>query len=593
MKGKFSLLTLLFFSIKVYSQEINFNASDKRLNITSKLKIQKLVGAKYENINNKFKNVISLGNTGNTILKLECEIVNLQEKKCIFEIDNSFIKSVKYIIKHNNQVEIIHSGFEIPIGRKVIYDKTQSIALSPGKNIIEIYLQPLVHPFAINIYSQDSFSANKQKTDSLISVILGILCFISILSMIAFILTRNIDFLFYFILVLAYIISIICVLEGVGSYFIDKLNLMWFYRVVPLVNSAALLIYVNSFLKIKRISSRIHNLSYFILMLISIYLFVLNENENSDIYTLNYFLVILCFIYTVYLSFISYKLGSSRNGFYFLLSYIFWLIFLLFELSYIHFGYPGHILGITYITLFMLIECVFLAILLILNVQTEKEYLENEKFELNNKIIFQEKSFLENQLKYSETEKNRIAQDLHDGLGSLLVSLKYNIEAINNFPKVKLMPILIQAIEEVKRVAYELKPVTLERKGLEKSLKELFLNSAISKYKEISIDISLNISLTNDLQIIIFRITQELLNNTIKYSKANAIIFSLKYFQDKNVIELIFEDNGIGFEEAKIVNPGLGLESIKKRIEYYSGELFINSKPKLGTKILINFFYKT
>ncbi len=213
-----------------------------------------------------------------------------------------------------------------------------------------------------------------------------------------------------------------------------------------------------------------------------------------------------------------------------------------------------------------------------------------ERTQMNQLLL---KKIIETQ----EDERKRIARDLHDGIGQSLVAVKLHIEGLkNNYNKnndikkeLNIIPQLIHhSIGELRRVCFDTLPLFLQEYGLIKAIQELkstFSNldfKIIFKYdKELP-------ELTNPLEISIFRIIQEFMNNSIKHSEATEVNINIK--NKKNNIILNLKDNGIGFNIDDIKeNRGQGLKNIKTRVDSFKGKLEINSITDKGTEFKIAF----
>lgn len=181
-----------------------------------------------------------------------------------------------------------------------------------------------------------------------------------------------------------------------------------------------------------------------------------------------------------------------------------------------------------------------------------------------------------------ENERSRLSKELHDGLGPLLTSLKLKIQTSNVDEEQKrgLKNLIDTTIVEVRRMSYNLMPQSLIDFGVGKAvlhwvelvqettdIKIYYENSMfeIPQYKSREIDICL------------FRVIQELLNNSIKHSKATEIRLSLTEFEDK--ICLYYFDNGIGFDPQK-PKKGSGVKNIKERIDLLNGYIILNSRQQ-------------
>lgn len=190
-----------------------------------------------------------------------------------------------------------------------------------------------------------------------------------------------------------------------------------------------------------------------------------------------------------------------------------------------------------------------------------------------------------------EQERKRIAQDLHDGLGSLLSSAKLQMHAIQKeieklhelqlFDKAE--ELIDHAYREVRRIAHDMMPSTLNDLGLISALEDLFNQQT---HPDLIIDFSYpkeELRLTEIQLIYIYRIIQEIHTNMIKYAKADHVKVELK--EDNNLLQIKYEDNGIGFQtDLASRNQGIGIKSIESRIQYLNGTCQLDSQPGKGSR---------
>lgn len=187
-----------------------------------------------------------------------------------------------------------------------------------------------------------------------------------------------------------------------------------------------------------------------------------------------------------------------------------------------------------------------------------------------------------------ERERNRISKELHDRVGTNLTAMKLTINQLlksHNDSRTEEVEEQFQiAIHEIKEIIYALTPPSLERYGLFTSLK----NYVGKLNKNIPIAISLKTFgkevAGSDLNIILFRVIQELLNNSIKHSQARNITIHINSFED--VLNIVYEDDGIGFNYDPL-QSGLGLDNIESRIHSVQGSLKFDS-GKFGVSYTID-----
>lgn len=201
-------------------------------------------------------------------------------------------------------------------------------------------------------------------------------------------------------------------------------------------------------------------------------------------------------------------------------------------------------------------------------------------------------------LEGQEEERKRIAMDIHDGIGQMLTSLKYQIESIdpdaaNSRERIREVDKLIkETIKEVRRVTFNLKPTVLGDYGLQAGLKVY-----IQEMSKLT-DVALEYETSGELERLpqktennAFRIIQEAVNNAIKYATATRILVTLDKREGACIITVA--DDGKGFDtrliEERSVNieSGRGFFNMYERTEYINGRLEIESEPGKGTRVTL------
>lgn len=222
------------------------------------------------------------------------------------------------------------------------------------------------------------------------------------------------------------------------------------------------------------------------------------------------------------------------------------------------------------------------------------------------KIQFQKITELETQqqltateavLKGEEQERTRLAKDLHDGLGGMLSGIKYSFNTIkgnlimtpdNTQSFDRSMDMLDSSIKEMRRVAHNMMPEALVKFGLDTALKD-FCNeiqqsgALYISYQSIGLQ---HLKTNQTVEITVYRIVQELVNNIMKHAAAkNAIVQVTK---TNNQLAVTVEDDGRGFDTT-ILNKtkGIGWSSIENRVEFLKGKLDVDSQTDKGTSVHI------
>ncbi len=192
-----------------------------------------------------------------------------------------------------------------------------------------------------------------------------------------------------------------------------------------------------------------------------------------------------------------------------------------------------------------------------------------------------QQKMMQAELESQESERRRLAADLHDSIGGMLSTIRVGLSTMarsmpdpSSIDETKKM--LDDTITSVRRISRDLMPSTLEKFGLTHALKELCERFQNTARVNISFrDEGKTRSIEPQRDLMVFRIAQELLNNAIKHAQASEIEVSL-HCEEK--IELIVEDNGVGFNADEIKrdkqgNKGLGLYNIENRARLLGGEL--------------------
>lgn len=193
-------------------------------------------------------------------------------------------------------------------------------------------------------------------------------------------------------------------------------------------------------------------------------------------------------------------------------------------------------------------------------------------------------------LEGEEQERQRLARDLHDGLGGALAGIKIKLSGQEKKEKTPhLSEIILQlegSINELRRIARNMMPENLQKLGLETALRDL-CESLTSDSTRIEFHaFGLQPTIPLNVQANIYRIVQELLSNAVRHAHASRIIVQCS--QNGEIFFITVEDNGRGFAADNMSNvAGIGFQNIKNRIKYLNGNMDIDSVPNEGTTINI------
>lgn len=207
-----------------------------------------------------------------------------------------------------------------------------------------------------------------------------------------------------------------------------------------------------------------------------------------------------------------------------------------------------------------------------------------------------ERNLLNAVMEGQENERKRLSRELHDGLAPMLSSVKNNLEVVA--PVVEelagkhrryfndSMSQLNAAMDEIRTMSRDLMPRTLEDFGLVSALKELCdRTTRISKMEIEFYKSEFKQRLAGNIEIGLYRIAQELLNNAVKHSKATQL--KVQLVKHSKSVVLSVEDNGKGFSVNSPQGKGLGLKNIMSRVKSLNGFLEFDSRPEEGTSVTI------
>lgn len=210
--------------------------------------------------------------------------------------------------------------------------------------------------------------------------------------------------------------------------------------------------------------------------------------------------------------------------------------------------------------------------------------------------MFYQKEMLVNTVKTKEKERTRIAKELHDDVSSQLGIINLNLYALRKrIPQDEEITKLVDQIttslksstERTRSISHELMPIMFQKYGLHEAFNEMQAQINLPDMLNYNIENDFLIKITDEFKLLhIYRIVQELTNNTLKY--AEATIIDINFEENKKDLSMTYIDNGIGVDFNKI-KYGLGLSNVKTRVSLLDGNITIKSSKNKGFKVKINF----
>ncbi|MEZ5045606.1 MAG: sensor histidine kinase [Chitinophagaceae bacterium] len=219
-----------------------------------------------------------------------------------------------------------------------------------------------------------------------------------------------------------------------------------------------------------------------------------------------------------------------------------------------------------------------------------------DEIKLQKAIQEQEVKALKSVMEAEEKERERIALELHDGVGQLMSAAKLNLNAFetqidltdekkkNLFQKIS--DLISDSAKEVRSVAHNMMPNVLLKKGLTQAIQE-FINKIDHNVLKINLHTEgIQRQIATDKESVLYRVIQECVNNVIKHAQANHLDIAL--INEDQGISITIEDNGVGFDwNALSEHEGMGVKNIKSRIEYLNGSVEFDSALGRGTVVSI------
>lgn len=197
-----------------------------------------------------------------------------------------------------------------------------------------------------------------------------------------------------------------------------------------------------------------------------------------------------------------------------------------------------------------------------------------------------------------EKERKRLSREIHDGPAQMMANVLMRTDLIERLYRDKgidaaiqeiseLKKTVRQALAEVRRIIYDLRPMALDDLGLAPTLKK-YLSTTMEYNPNVEIifqSIGNEIRLPSDYEVSIFRLVQESVNNAIKHGEPTEIKVKVEWL--KNSVNVVVKDNGKGFEMNEKKAQSFGLIGMQERVDLLKGEISIQSKLGAGTVVII------
>ena len=236
-----------------------------------------------------------------------------------------------------------------------------------------------------------------------------------------------------------------------------------------------------------------------------------------------------------------------------------------------------------------------LAGMLLFFVSSYQKRLLRNKADVEKMKVRHQLDLFQSSIDAMEDERRRVSRDLHDEIGAALSVLRLQVGQMNidqGFNPENTQNLIVgskqlidNTIENVRRISNDMLPSGLEEFGLKYAIEMLCDKVESASRLVINLNINSLERLDNRFELSLYRILQELLNNTLKH--ANATEVNIDFMTDNKQILIIYQDNGQGFDPEKLSKKGLGLKNIESRVSMIRGKLEYMTDLEKGMGIVL------
>ncbi len=563
---------------------------------------------------------------------IKIKIINecREEKQLVLELNNPLIDYILYYnTEHNKIIDSNFCGDVLPFTyRNILFrNPLYLIKLFPADTQqiffkLNVGGRKLHIPLSLKL--ENTFIASSTNKNMFLGGYYGTLIVITLLSFYLAYILREKVFLLFALYMLFLSITQMC-LSGVAyQYFwpnFPKWNAssVTFFMAISLIVALA---FAESFISKKYITKKI-KIALHLAMLIPTGIAITSllgpKSLDYAIWILYRFIPI---IYTLLLSIgIVFLINKFKSARIFVLALVLGIISIGVMSFYSVSGFSDNVFTNNFVIFVVMLKCMLLSIALLDRLKIFKE--EKEKIQvlqiqqleelnqikerINTELLnivelkSLELSAKQNEVKRAlflgeEKERKRVAQDLHDGMGSLLSTLRLNAESLDLSNKKiggkeaivyqNILEMIDKACTELRNISHNMMPSSMEHFGLKITLESLIEKINSNGETNFTCQIfNLEEKIDSQIEINIYRIVLELVNNIIKHAKAKEA--SIQLILENNLLILMAEDDGIGFNYTNQKFSGIGLLNIKSRTEAMNGKINIDSKESKGTTIII------
>jgi signal transduction histidine kinase len=600
--SKLLTIVFLFFVCVLSFSQTSFKVDEEFKTIKFDKYIQvheSLLDKKANQINNNKELVweTSKGSYGfsSAFYWLKFSVNNTSEvnQKLFLEINNPHIKYIEFYEPKENDFKLkYHCGDYMPFDARPIHHEKFifPIALKPNQTkefLIKIDKRNTSVSFPTYLWNQEEFIKNSSKNKLIRGVFYGGFVFCFLFSIISFFFLRKQIYLWYSLYILASSLYLFTTM-GYSFQYLYPNNVVFtsFFRIITLIFGAVFLLkFTQSLLKTKEYAYRIHtiiNITVYAFIATVLIQFLFPSFYKSKITLMVKTVYILLLIATISYFLAAFFTYSKQKEVVRLYLLSFGVLFICGAISLL-LEYGLALEYRPYVSLLFigtLLEVVVLGISILNDVRITYK----EKSNLTLKIAEKQQEIAQAFIDGMEKEKVMVSNELHDDIGSRMANFLRQIEHENEISSTSRNKLSV-IIDDIRKISHQLSP----NKGNLLSFKERIANVIEETFFETNITYDFqflgNQNFLNEKEELnVYRILQETLHNILKHAKASFV--EIQFVNFDNEITITIEDNGVGFDLNKR-KLGLGIENIKKRVDYLKGTIEISSIKDKGTFIVI------
>lgn len=352
----------------------------------------------------------------------------------LLELAHTHLEKVTfYAIPDSGKVTELYGGYSIPLNQKYKKHHFQIFPLLHGKADYYVKISQPVQPLPVRIHTESSYDVTSYRQRLVFGFYLGLIFFVVLSNIFFYISLRNKLFLFYSGIVIVYLSYASMVMDGFIVYFLDHVNLHFWYKNIPTLGVPLQMMYALVFLEMVKYSPRLNKYTWWLIYYFMAYVVIKFWIPETALLAMNTLHALISFFGMFYLGF---KAGRKGNklGYYFAMAYMIYFILVLIEATYIQLGNPGYFLELSHVAWATLIEAFVLSFLLSKRFEWEREEAERQKNEAqhqllektleNEKIVREQNVYLEKRVEERTDELKKSLENLQLAQDKLIQSEK-------------------------------------------------------------------------------------------------------------------------------------------------------------------------